>query len=141
MFENVHSLRKRSNEFVRNINLHKATAIETNDRELVKINQDQLQSSKLADDKDITPLYSQPYARKKGYSKPDLYVNGYMYSEMQTTVNENDDTHEIVSFAPYTKYLYRYGKIFGIAPSNFVRARKLTLTTLKGLWNSLVVKA
>lgn len=142
MFESIHALRKRSNAFVKDVKLHSADVIEASNKGLVKINQDQLQDSKLATGKSITPLYSNPYAKKKGFEEPDLFVTGGMYNEMDVIVNENDNTYFITSFAAWTKYLIKmYGNdIFGIMPKNISKALKLTIPKLSKLWYRLVVK-
>jgi len=140
MFEYIHKLRKRSNEFVKKLNEHQAEAIDESKEELIKINQKQLQASTLADGKAITPLYSLAYAKKKGYSNPDLYDTGEMYRQMDVITDETKGSYFITSFAKHTKYLYRYGKIFGIAPKNLPVAANSTVERLKRLWYVLVVK-
>lgn len=139
MFESIHELRKSSNRFVADLNLHVATAIEQS-KGLVKLNQKQLKQSQTAEGKSITPLYSDSYAKRKGFKKPDLYLSGLMYSEMDIFADETKNTYDIVSFTPYTKYLQnRYGSIFGISPKNQSQAAKITVPKLRRLWQSRVV--
>lgn len=139
MFESIHALRKRSDKFVKDINKHKIAAIKTSEKVLVKLNQEQFQASKLATGKKFTPLYSDPYAKRKGYSKPDLFVTGNMYDKMEVET-KSDGSYEIDSTASYTKYLLWYGKIFGIMPANIPKASKALVLAMQKLWFSLVVK-
>ncbi|MBC8321140.1 MAG: hypothetical protein H8E34_10490 [Bacteroidetes bacterium] len=137
--EGIHELRKRSNEFVQNINLHVAEVIEES-KELIKLNQEQLQESKLTTGQSITPLYSPAYAKRKGYKKPDGYLTGEMYRDMDIFANENNNTWFITSFANHTKYFVeRYGKVFGITKANQPKAQKIAVPKLRKLYQRLVL--
>lgn len=138
MFEDIHALRKRSNEFVKNIDKHETTAIKMSEDDLIRLNHKQLQASTLADGKPITPLYSPAYAKKKGYDKPDLFDTGKMYRLME--VSTKSKSWSIDSLAEYTKYLKSYGKIFGIAPKNRPKATESAVKSFRKLWIMLVTK-
>lgn len=139
MFENIHNLRKRSNQFVANLPVFVAEAIEGS-KELVDINQSQLQQSKTAKGQSITPLYSTAYARKKGYNKPDGFLTGQMYREMFVDANENNNTFQITSFAPHTNHFAgRYGEVFGIAPSNTKKAQGYVIPRLRQKYINFVL--
>lgn len=137
---NVHELRKRSNAFVRDIDLHVAAVIESSSSIIVKLNQKQLKESKLTTGQSITPLYSSAYAKRKGYKKPDGYLSGEMYREMDTIANETNNTWFVTSFADHTRYFVdRYKKVFGLTKENQKNAQKVTVPKLKRLYEKLVL--
>lgn len=141
MFENLHQLRKRSNSFVAQINVYKSLAIQESEKELIKLNQKQLQASQTLTGSAITPLYSPAYAKKKGYKKPDGYLSGDMYKEMFVDVNENDDTFSMFSEMPYTKYFGgRYGDVFGIGDSSKSLAQSTVMKRFSDKYNKLVIQ-
>jgi len=141
MFERVHQLRKKSNAFVANMPVYVAESIEQSEKELVKLNQKQLQASKDLANKSLSTTYSAAYARKKGYKKPDGYLSGKMYSEMFVDANENDNTFSMFSFAPYTKYFAdRYGDVFGIGDMSLSQAQKIVMNRFRMFYVNKVIR-
>ena len=141
MFERIHQLRKNSESFVNQLNVHKAESIEESEKELISLNQKQLQASEDLTGSPLKPLYSPAYAEKKGYKKPDGYLSGDMYKEMFVDANENDDSFSIFSFKKYTKYFNgRYGDVFGIGDKSVKEATRLVLNNLRNKYNKLVLK-
>jgi len=137
---NIHKLRERSNVFVKNLNLHVAEIIESSAPGIVKLNQKQLKESKLTTGQSITPLYSPAYAKRKGYKKPDGYLSGEMYREMDVFANENNNSWFVTSFADHTKYFVdRYKKVFGLTKENQFKAQKITIPKLRRLYERLVL--
>lgn len=136
---NVSKLRKRSNAFVQNLNNHIADVVDSS-KDLIKLNQKQLKESKKVNGQSITPLYSPAYAKRKGYKKPDGYLTGEMYREMDIIANETNNSWFITSFADHTKYFVeRYGDVFGIGKANQQSAFKITVPKLKQLYQKLVL--
>jgi len=126
----IAELRKRSNAFVAAIDLHIAEVIEHNEK-LLQLNKGQLKASKtskggsLINSRTNSARYSPAYAKRKGYSNPDLFVNGYFYKEMDLLFNEPKD-YFITSYAPFTKYLIEMysDDLFGI--NNKRKAKAIT---------------
>ena len=138
---NIHKLRKRSNDFVQNLNLHVATVIESSSSTIVKLNQKQLKESKLTTGQSITPLYSDAYAKRKGTRKPDGFLSGEMYSEMDVFVNEPSNDWFVTSFADHAKFFVdRYKKVFGLTKENQKQAQKVTIPKMRALYNKLVLQ-
>lgn len=116
----VSGLRKRSNAFVGELKVWSAIAISDNEKLIVNANRKQMLSSNLSTGKQILPLYSKAYAKKKGLSKPNLFLSGEFQKEMFLQTNENKGTHFISSYGSPTPYLIKmYGDdIFGIPVKN-----------------------
>jgi len=134
----ISDLKKRSNNFVQNLDRHIEQIVNYNE-DLEALNKQQLKSSKLSNDQSITPPYNRRYAIWKSFAYPssyadgkvNLYLTGDMYDNIDIKAKGND--YEIVSLLPYvanliTKYS---GKIFGIAPSNQNKAKAITTPLLK----------
>jgi len=140
MFEWIHETRKKSNAFVRDLDLHIADVIEDSKETIIKLNQKQLQESKLATGQSITPLYSAAYAKRKGYNKPDGYLTGEMYREMDVITNESAKTYGVVSFAEHTRFFVdRYKEVFGVMPTNRPTAQSVAVPKLLRLYERLVL--
>ena len=139
----VSEYRKRSNRFVQNIDSHIATVIEHNEK-LLQLNKGQLKASKtskggaLINTKTGSAKYSPLYARKKGYSSPDLFVDGTFYREMDILFNEPKD-YFITSHSKVTKYLVEMytPDLFGI--QNKTKAMAITTPALTNLYKRLVL--
>ena len=141
MFERIHQLRKKSEAFQANLKIYIAESIEQSQKDLVRLNQKQLRSSKDLANKQLAPSYSAAYARRKGYSKPDGYLSGKMYSEMFVDANENDNTFSMGSFTPYTKYFAgRYGDVFGVADANKSEAQKIVMNKFRQFYINKVIR-
>jgi len=132
----IAAIAKRSNQFVSRLPVHVAQAVLNVETKLVDMNRRQMLASKRADGAPITPLYSNPYARRKGFKKPNLYVTGEFQSEMFLHVNENEGTFFISSFDEKMKYLIKmYSlKIFGIAPKDLPQAQKISVDQLRSIY-------
>ena len=112
----INELKKRSNKFVANIDVHVADVVENNPK-LLDINRAQLRDSKtalggaLVNSITGSELYSPGWARYKGYNVPDLFDTGNFYRAMTI-----DREARIFSEVDYTKHLIKmYGfDIFGI---------------------------
>ena len=132
----ITAIAKRSNQFVSRLPVHVAQAVLNVETKLVDMNRRQMLTSKRADGAPITPLYSKPYARKKGFNKPNLYVSGEFQSEMFLHVNENEGTFFISSFDEKMKYLIKMysQKIFGIAPKDLPEAQKISVDQLRAIY-------
>lgn len=72
-----------------------------------ELNKHQLEVGLLATSNPIVPKYSPSYAKKKGFTTPNLYVSGDFYRGLYTTVNGNTFTtnsSDIKAFPLETKY-------------------------------------
>lgn len=138
----ISQLRKRSNQFVSDLDLYQAEAIEMSDKEIVRLNQKQLKSSKLSTGQPIKPKYSKAYSKKKGYSSPDLFLTGELYKEMFVDVQENSGEYFVVSDAPHTKYpVAKYGKeVFGLTKESSNIVSPIAVTNLSKMYEKLVLK-
>lgn len=76
---------------------------EENSVEFIKLQQEQMKEGKLNTGSPITPNYTASYAKKKGFSTPNLYNTGEFYKSMNVLVNRN--TFAITSAVPYEQYL------------------------------------
>jgi len=138
----IHNLRKKSNAFVANLDLHVVSIIEHNEK-LLQLNKAQLQASKTAKGGDLintltgSPFYSPAYGKKKGYTKPDLFVSGAFYRDMDILLKGSNEWF-ITSFSRVTKYLTEmYDDIFGI--QNKKKAQKITTDELRNKYKRLVL--
>jgi len=140
----IHELRKRSNQFVADLSLHISEVVDHNEK-LLQLNKAQLKASKtakggsLVNSKTGSSKYTPQYAKKKGYSNPDLFVTGNFYKEMDI-IFEPSDQYKIIDFADVTKYLVKMytPDIFGI--NNKKKAQKITVPALSLLWQRKVLK-
>ena len=137
----ISELRKKSNQFTANLRTIISKMVEDNDDKLIELNQKQLKGNKNAKGESIRPLYSESYARKKGYYEPDGYLTGQMYREMFAVVDENKLTYDLSSFAEHTKYFAnRYGDVvFGISPSNQPTAQRYYTAMLTAKYKQMVL--
>jgi len=118
--DKIHQLRLRSDKFVANLDNHVADVVEHNER-LLQLNKAQLKASKTAKGGDLvnsltgSPFYSPAYGRKKGYTKPDLFVTGQFYRDMDILMSSASEWF-ITSFSRVTVYLRGMytDNIFGI---------------------------
>jgi len=143
-------LRKRSEAFVRDMDVWIANAISDNEELLVKLNQKQMLASQLSTGKPIKPLYSKPYAKKKGFSKPNLKGTGDFQGEMFISTNENKGTYFFGSFdhksnflsAPRTeKNRAGYGEyIYGLTVDNKRIASMASSKSLYGFYKNKVLR-
>ena len=118
-------MRQQSNQFVANMDEWIELAVMSNADDLVGLNIRQMLNSKLANDGAIMPKYSPAYAKRKGFSDPNLYLKGDFQADMDISVTK--DKYNITSLDFKTPFLTkRYTeKIFGIAPSNQKEAQRL----------------
>lgn len=99
---------------------------------LIDINRDQFLKNKDADFNPLihkstgSPNLSNPYAKKTGKTKPNLFLTGDFWDKMILTM-PNAGEYFITSKSNLTQWLsINYGKIFGIAPANRDKAIKIT---------------
>ena len=121
----IKELRRRSQEFVDNIDDWKSVAINHNSKRLIDMNVSQMLAGQRSDGKPIRPEYTEKYAKKKGFSTPNLRVKGLFHNDM-SMVSEDGET-EFSSGVDYAKYLVkRYtDKIYGISPKNKKDAQRI----------------
>jgi len=142
--DQIHQLRIRSNQFVADFQMHVGEVVEHNER-LLQLNKAQLKASKtskggaLINSRTGSSKYSPAYAKKKGYSNPDLFVNGYFYKEMDIVYNEPSE-YVISSYADFTKYLVEmYSEdIFGINDKK--KAQAIVMPELQQIYINTVLK-
>ena len=135
----VSELRKKSNAFVRDLDLNILLAVEAVEEEIVDLNRGQMLSSTRSDGQAITPEYSPAYAARKGFSAPNLKLTGDFQSEMDLIVEGNE--YIITSFDFKTPFLVdKYGAaIFGITVANQAKAQNLTARSLTRLYRRKVL--
>ena len=139
----IHQLRLRSDKFVANLDDHIASSIEHNEK-LLQLNKGQLKASKTAKGGDLvnfntgSPFYSPAYAKFKGYNKPDLFLTGTFYREMDILMSNTKDWF-ITSFAQVTGNLRTmYGnEIFGIQDKK--KAQKIGVGELAEKYKRMVL--
>lgn len=128
----VHELRIRSNRFIMDLD-NVIKSIVTDNEQLLNLNREQLKDEhKNKLDEFIQPPYSRNYAIWKGFSTPNLYVTGNMFSKMKLRTTRNG--YIITSLVEYTQKLtdeYGYGlDVFGIALSKQNEAYQITTPLL-----------
>lgn len=141
----IPELRKRSNEFVANLDAHIASVVNFNE-DLEELNREQLRDSRLADDKPISPDYSPLYAEYKRTFYPASYADGrvnlLLTGELQKRleIRARGQEYLITTDVPYALKLARkYGNYTGISPSNQEKAKKITGERLGELYQKLVL--
>jgi len=142
--EKINQLRKKSNQFIADLDLHIAEVVDHNEK-LLQLNKAQLKASKtakggsLVNKKTGSAKYTPAYAKKKGYSSPDLFVTGNFYKEMDIVFKEPKE-YDIIDFAPVTKYLVEMytQDIFGIHDKK--KAQAITVPALRNLFVIKVLK-
>ena len=138
-------LRKRSNQFVKNLPKIIGDVIDYNE-DLEQLNKDQLEAGKLSNDQSIRPSYNPGYAiwKKNNYPQSfaghvNLKLDGNLYNNLEIRVRGND--YELFSNVPYAARLSdKYSdKIFGIAPSNQNKAKAITTKLIAEQYKRLVL--
>ena len=116
-------------------------ALEEQGQAFTDINKSQMALSIRSDDHAITPLYSPAYAKKKGFTHPDLKVKGDFQDDMffQTDGREFFITSSDVKM-PWLVDHYSE-KLFGIAPVRQQKAQGIALSSLARLYNKMVLDA
>lgn len=141
----ISELRKRSNQFVAQLDSHIAEIVNFNE-DLEELNREQLRQSKLADDKPITPGYRRGYAIWKQYYYPssygdgkvNLFLTGRLYKSLELKVRGKD--YSITTDVPYALELAdKYGDFTGIAPSNHEKAQAIVAPLLANKYNKTVL--
>ena len=135
--EAISQLRKLSNAFVQNLDVHIANVIEHNEK-LLQLNKAQLKASKnakggpLINNKTGSPNLSPAYAKRKNKSKPDIYDTGATFKEMDLLFNEPSE-YLITSYTSYTPDLQdMYNDLFGIQDSK--KAYAITVPGMQDEW-------
>ena len=139
----IHELRKRSNQFVQDLDKHIAIVVEHN-KELIELNQKQLQQSKTAkggaliNNRTGSANLSPAYAKRKGKKKPDLFDTGAMYKNMDLFLPSPDE-YLILSGVDHFKFLReQYEDAFGVGDKN--KAYKITVPLLAKEYERNVLK-
>ena len=141
----IQELRKRSNEFVANLNGHIAEVVNGND-ELEQLNRDQLRDNRLADGRNISRPYSPMYADWKRTFYPQSYgdgrVNLFLTGELYRTLNiqARGSEYLVLTPVPYALSLMaKYGDFAGIAPDNQGKAQTITTRLLREKYQTMVL--
>jgi len=145
---NIGELRIRSNAFVRNMDLWIAKAVQDNKKPIVDLNIEQMHSSKLSTGQPISPPYSDAYAKKKGFSKPNLKLKGNFQGKMRLKTNKSiysidssDFKSNFLSSPRTEKNKAGYGKdIFGLMKKNKKTASKPVSKSLFESYQDKVLK-
>ena len=140
--EQIHQLRKRSNQFVQDLEKHISDVIEHNEK-LLQLNKAQLKASKNAKGGPLVNLktgsanLSPAYAKRKGKRKPDWFDTGATFREMDILVNEPDE-YFITSYTDYTRHLVEmYLDGFGINDKK--KAQSIVVPMLAEKFKQLVL--
>lgn len=143
----IHELRRRSNEFISNLNAVIIDVVGDCEKQIIAINQEQMRYGKNSKGGKIGQLHNLFYAREKinkGGSAPfgdvDLYDTGQFQSKMMLWTD--GQTYEIGSTDRKEADLAaKYGQeIFGLMPTFHEDAQKLTGIRLAEKYNQLVLK-
>jgi hypothetical protein len=135
----ISEIRKKSNLFVANIEANIETALMEKEQAFTDINRMQMLAGKKSDDNAILPKYSPAYAKKKGFTTPNLKLTGAFQGDMffQTDGREFFVTSSDEKMEQLTD---RYGDmIFGIPKSRLKVAQELALGSLARLYNRFVL--
>jgi len=136
----LHDFRLRHNQFTQNIDGYVSGIIDDN-QDLLDLNREQLKEEhKTAKDQFIIPKYSKNYAKRKGFTTPDLYVTGLMFKEM--TIESKGQQFTINSGVDYAPGLIeKYSSdIFGIAISKRDQAKQITTRELADQYKKVCYK-
>lgn len=134
----LHDFTIKHNRFTQDIESYVEGIIDDN-QELLNLNREQLKEEhKTAKDQFIVPKYSKNYAKKKGFSTPDLYVTGDMFKAMSIEAKGQQFTiNSSVDYAPKLEEWYS-SDIFGIAPSKQAKAKRITTEELANQYKKIV---
>lgn len=140
----IAELRKRSNNFVSNLDVHIAAVVEHNEQ-LIKLNREQLKNSRTSEGGPLinqftgSPRYSPRYAKFKGYDRPDLILTGSFHREMDIIFNEPDQ-YFLTSFDEKTAELVDMytEEIFGIQDK--ATAKAITSQALGKRYKAIVLR-
>lgn len=142
----IPELKKRVNEFTANFNRIAAEVIDGN-QDVLDLNREQLQDSRMPNDQAITPDYSPFYAAYKREFHPSSYgdgrVNLFLYGNLYKTMNIKVLANEyiITTDVPYAGKLKRkYGEYLGISPKNQPKAQQLIGLKLQQAFKDQVLK-
>lgn len=78
---------------------------------IIKAQRAQMLSSTLSNDMPILPKYSTAYAKKKGFSNPDLFLTGTMQEEIIVDITETEVNYNTAD--PDTKKVARLEEHYG----------------------------
>lgn len=132
----LHDFAVKHHNFTENIQSYVEGIIDDN-QDLLNLNREQLEEEhKTAKDKFISPKYSKNYAKKKGFTIPDLYYSGDMFKAM--TIEAKGERFEINSGVDYAPSLIdKYSSdIFGIAPTKQPKAKQIVTIELAKQYKS-----
>jgi len=139
----INELKRRSNSFVANLELHIGDVVEHNEK-LLQLNKGQLKANKNAKGgplvNNITGSVnlSPGYAKRKNKTKPDIFDTGATFKEMDL-LYQGPGAFVITSYTDYTRHLLAmYNNLFGIQDSN--KAFRITTPLLIIKYKTLVLK-
>lgn len=142
----IPELKRRSNEFLANFSRYAADVIDGN-QELLDLNREQLQDSRLPTDQAITPDYSPFYAAYKREFHPSSYgdgrVNLFLYGNLYKTMNIRvwGSEYIITTDVPYAgKLQAKYGPYLGIGKKNQPKAQEIVGLKLQQAFINQVLK-
>lgn len=134
----ISELRKRSNDFVSNLDSHIRRVVNYANDDLVELNREQLRDSKLATGKTISRGYAPSYAKyKKTFwpeswagGKVNLRLTGNLYDSLAVQVKGSE--LQITTDVSYARQLAeKFGDFAGIAPENYPKAQAIVVPLLR----------
>lgn len=135
----IAEIRAKSNQFVANLDVFIADAIEEVNQSLTDLNREQMLDSLRSDDRAITPEYSPKYAKRKGFEFPNLYDKGDFQSDM-FLVNDGREFFITSADSKNPMLIEKYSdKIFGIPKSKQSIAQNISLSSLARIYNKFVL--
>lgn len=144
----IQELRKRSNEFVSNINSNVKAAVMANEKEIIAMNQEQMRIGKTSKGNKIGRLRDLFYAREKinkgglaPFGDVDLFNTGAFQSKMMLST-DGSSYYEIGSTDSKEADLAgRYGwDIFGLMKTFQEDAQRLTSKSLADIYKDKVLR-
>lgn len=104
LYRNIQSL---------DIQLMLESAVEINTDVIIDLQNQQLDESKTSKGSSILPKYSEEYAKRKGFSSPDLKLSGDWRSEITVIIDGQD--YYIISYDEKSAFLLpKYENLLGL---------------------------
>jgi hypothetical protein len=141
----ISELRKKSNDFVRNLDVEIALVVEHN-QDLIKLNQEQMKASTDSEGRPLVnrmtgrKTLSPAYQKKTGKTYPDLFLTGDFQRDMDILVNEGQGSYFLTSFDEKKDKLEDWysEKIFGIKDKE--QAQRIIVPLLKQRYERKVLQ-
>lgn len=108
------------------------SSIEATEGQLLDFNREQLDKGKRSDSQNITPDYSLPYAKRKGFKTPNLKVTGEFHRSLSAKIKarsiEIEGKRQNKGFDVAAHLEKRYtSNIYGLTDSNQTKYNKIFL--------------